>query len=192
VDFSGSVKTSPARKVPTAPTARSTKQNNSGAIGNPSASTPLLSQECAPGAYCAQSTGQQGGITGQVFIDTHPHVILTDEQKTAIVDSLAQFAGRKCFIMLNNATQETGLFGRRLRDAMKEAGIDCRLESGMMAMEGGGVMPSPLFVQVGKNNQDLALALNNVLFKHKVVTAPIKTAPVENADAYMITITTPN
>jgi hypothetical protein len=75
---------------------------------------------------------------------------------------------------------------------MKEAGIDCRLESGMMAMEGGGVMPSPLFVQVGKNNQDLALALNNVLFKHKVVTAPIKTAPVENADAYMITITTPN
>lgn len=150
-----------------------------------------MSQECAPGAKCAMSNGQQGGIV-QLNIDTHPHLILTDEQQAAIAGSLAHFAGRKCFIMINNATEETALFGKRLRAAMKDAGIECELESGMTFMEGGGAMPSPLFVQVGKNNQDLALALNSILFRSKVVGAPIQTAPSGDADSYMITVTAPN
>jgi hypothetical protein len=38
----------------------------------PPTAVPSTSQQCAPGAYCAQSIGQQGGITGQVFIGNQP------------------------------------------------------------------------------------------------------------------------
>jgi hypothetical protein len=140
----------------------------------------------------APNSAAVGINTGTVNVNTHGHIILTDDQQRAVTKSLATFAGRKCFIMLNNATDETSLFGERLRDAMKGAGIECRLESGMMAMEGGKAMPSPLYVQVGKNNRDLAVALNYVLFKSKVVAVPIPTAPVGDADGYMITVSTPN
>lgn len=33
---------------------------------------PPISQECAPGAYCAQSSGQSGGFTGQVIVTPKP------------------------------------------------------------------------------------------------------------------------
>ncbi len=69
VAFSGSGKSSPVRKVPTAPPI---KQNDSSAIGSSSAPVPTLSQECAPGAQCAQSSGQTGGFTGQINVDTPP------------------------------------------------------------------------------------------------------------------------
>jgi hypothetical protein len=140
----------------------------------------------------APNSAAVGINTGTVNVNTRSHIVLTDDQQAEVTKSLAAFTGRKCFIMLNNATDETSLFGERLRDSMKGAGIECRLESGMMAMEGGKAMPSPLYVQVGKNNQDLAVALNYVLFKSKVVAAPIPTAPVADADGYMITVSTPN
>lgn len=140
----------------------------------------------------APNSAAVGINTGTVNVNTHGHIILTDDQQAAVTTSLATFAGRKCFIMLNNATDETSLFGGRLRDAMKGAGITCKLESGMMAMEGGKAMPAPLYVQVGKNNQDLAVALNYVLFKSKVVVVPIPTATVGDADGYMITVSAPN
>jgi len=140
----------------------------------------------------APNSAAVGINTGTLNVDTRTHIMLTNDQQTAITDRLKEFSGRKCTIMLNNPTQEMGAFGNRLQSAMKSAGIDCELRSGMVMMEGGGVVPSPLFVQVGQTNLDVALALNNVLFLQKVVTSPIQTKTNAEGDTFSITVTAPN
>ena len=65
------------------PSTRVTKTPSNG--GSTKTSQPAMALECAPGANCAISNGQQGGITGQVFIDTHPlpTVTFVEEQLPA-------------------------------------------------------------------------------------------------------------
>jgi hypothetical protein len=50
--------------------------------------TPPVSQECAPGANCAMSNGQQGGITAAQIIETPPIRQLTEAQKQGIENFL--------------------------------------------------------------------------------------------------------
>jgi hypothetical protein len=56
----------------TAPTAAQEKETVKPSKPRKSSSTPQISQNCAPGASCAMSTGQQGGIIAGTIIGTPP------------------------------------------------------------------------------------------------------------------------
>ena len=55
----------------------------------PAPAPSSISQECAPGASCAMSSGQQGGITaGTINYGSQPRTI-SDEKVTAVADALS-------------------------------------------------------------------------------------------------------
>jgi hypothetical protein len=61
-----------------------------------SPAAPPLSQECAPGANCAQSTGQSGGITaGQINIGAQDwKTTMSGPRQIALINALEQTPGK--------------------------------------------------------------------------------------------------
>ncbi len=78
---------------PPSPPAPEKKKRERRSVQSPAAPAPTqppsISQECAPGANCAISNGQQGGITAGQVILTAPQRNLTDEQKRAFSEMVA-------------------------------------------------------------------------------------------------------
>jgi hypothetical protein len=161
------VKPIPKAKPPKAP---SVSLSNQIATGAPT--QPPLSQECAPGAYCAQSTGQQGGITGQVFINTRPHFVITDEQQLAIGQAMKPFSGHKALILVNGNATDASEFGQRLASALRAVGVDATSSQGEVHSMDGSATP-PLLVQYGDNDADMGQALLKAIVDNHIWTGQI-------------------
>jgi hypothetical protein len=148
---------------------------NSGAGGDVvigpkiSQQSPPQTQTCAPGAYCAQSTGQSGGITGQVFVDTHPRISITDNQQAAITEAMKPFGGHKATIIVNGNTQEIAEFGKRLNSALLDAKLLPNIGAGFAGHEDGTIM-LPCEVQYGDNDANAGKALMHALIDNHVLS----------------------
>lgn len=124
------------------------------------------------GAGSALSINQQGGITAtQVNIDTHAHLILADDQKTAVTQAMKSFAGRHVLILANGSTTEQVVFGKGMQAALHDAGINAEFSVGVALPEGGEASPW-LFVGWGEHNADMAKALVEVICNTRIVPAP--------------------
>src|ERR1035438_3996775 len=91
----------PDTHAPGAPIAPRSKpgRKKAGTASHPPSQTPAMSQECAPGASCAQSNGQQGGITAGTYIghvDPPPRSL--SNQDVALLRSTV--AGHPCKILI--------------------------------------------------------------------------------------------
>ena len=96
-----------------------------GRVHNPSAPAPSqpppMSQECAPGASCAQSSGQQGGITaGTVNIGPVPPPprTLTDKQITNLGEIAADSKETALISILTTNTRDAINYGTAIYNAL--------------------------------------------------------------------------
>jgi hypothetical protein len=109
-------------------------------------------QQFCEGGNCAQSSGQSGGITaGQIKIDAAEHLSLSD----SAVTSLGQVSRGRCpsqnvSVTLNNANDETGKFGERLRLALEGTGMHAAVGS-VMAFGANGPIPRGVVLDAGDN-----------------------------------------
>ena len=90
--------------------------------GRPSYPRPPVTQECAPGASCATSSGQQGGITAGVVNIASADRHLSPEQKAAIVSAVQ---GKLCRITMAGALSNVGdaqNYALELLDAFRSGG----------------------------------------------------------------------
>lgn len=84
--------------------------------------SPQMSQECAPGATCAMSSGQQGGITANTVNIAPLSRQLSLGQKSAIKSALQ---GKVCKITMMGAltnVEDSQAYAIELRDAFKAGG----------------------------------------------------------------------
>lgn len=133
-------------------------------------SRPTLAQECKPGAACAMSSGQQGGITaGQVFFDTHPHIVITDGQQAAISEAMKPFGGHSAMILLNGNNQEMADLGKHLNSAFVTAMITSNLSQGFAGSEDGSVL-LPIQVQYGDQDKEMGESIIKALVDNHVLT----------------------
>ena len=83
---------------------------------------PSQTQTCAPGAQCAQSSGQSGGFTGQVNIGTIPRH-LNEEDKRQLVSHLSGFHSKVEFVAAL-ASSDAHAYAVQIQKALRDAGID--------------------------------------------------------------------
>jgi len=100
-----------------------------------------MSQECAPGASCAQSAGQSGGITAGTYIghvDPPPRV-LSPEQIKSLREAAALHPSR-FLILYENKDMEAYRLGVQIQDALVAEGWvpQQQVTEGLFSSEGGG------------------------------------------------------
>lgn len=128
-------------------------------------------QQFCEGGNCAQSSGQSGGITaGQIKIDAEEHVNLSD----LAVTSLGQVSRGTCPIQnvsvtLNNANDETGKFGERLKLALEGTGMHAAVGS-VMAFGANGPIPRGVVMDAGDNCLNMANNLAQALVSNNAVS----------------------
>jgi len=145
-----------------------TANGNKAVVQNGPPAPPPIKQDCG-GGNCAISVGQQGGITGQVFIDTHPRIALTDQQQTAIAKAMKPFGGRTAIIVVNGNTQDVSDFARRLGSALRAANVVPTVGHGFAGSEDGSVM-LPFQIQYGDKDADMAKRLMKAMLDNHVLS----------------------